>query len=586
MKGQFFINEIDCKFSLRDSKSDKPTPVYFATRILNIPIKVSLRVRVYPDQWNSKRQEAYLSCRLSELDYRNNLIVNERINKLKVYFSEFKCYLCEHPDEIEEKAIRLLKQFISQVTMKGKPEKPATFILKQLNEANQIADSSKRQHLMNLNKFKRFLDDSQIQDSWDSMNLETFNRYQEQLVTEKANPTTISNIVKGTLFSLLKKASKRTDIPFKWEQSNLESFEIVQDKSNKELARNKKVALTEEQVQQLYSFQPTGDEKRVKRFTEIRDLFVLQCLLGQRISDMEKFFTGNYEWDEENDTVSIIQQKTGSRAIIPLTSLSRELISKYKGTPILYYNSKKTSQLNKDLKVLAKDAGLNEPITYEEKGNKMTKPLHELIHTHTARHSFVTIMCRKGIPKDTIIIATGHEDTKMIDEVYSHLTIKDKSKKVREAFGASKVSSANSRESQTSEGKVTDLDTMLQELFRENDLLNLKKLFHNKVDISALEKTAEVKKLLEDISRAEKYRAALQKYYQEDSTELKQRLVEILRMTTLLDSDRNLLRIVVTTLQELGLNCVYADRTYKYPGKTAREAYLLVITNKNGVIIQ
>lgn len=124
---------------------------------------------------------------------------------------------------------------------------------------------------------------------------------------------------------------------------------MVKDTSNKELARNKKIALTEEQVQQLYSFQPTGDENRVKKFIEIRDLFVLQCLLGQRISDMSKFFTGDYEWDEENETVSIIQQKTGSRAIIPLTSLSKELISKYKGVSARYYRSNNVSQLNKDL---------------------------------------------------------------------------------------------------------------------------------------------------------------------------------------------------------------------------------------------
>ena len=43
-------------------------------------------------------------------------------------------------------------------------------------------------------------------------------------------------------------------------------------------------------------------------------------------------------------------------------------------------------------------------------------------------------MCRKDIPKETVILATGHEDTKMIDEVYSHLNHKDKSRKVAAAF--------------------------------------------------------------------------------------------------------------------------------------------------------
>ena len=39
----------------------------------------------------------------------------------------------------------------------------------------------------------------------------------------------------STFFAILRKASKRIDIPFKWEESNLESFELVKDKSNKEL---------------------------------------------------------------------------------------------------------------------------------------------------------------------------------------------------------------------------------------------------------------------------------------------------------------------------------------------------------------
>ena len=78
--------------------------------------------------------------------------------------------------------------------------------------------------------------------------------------------------------------------------------------------------------------------------------------------------------------------------------------------------------------------GFNEEITYEENGKQITEPLYELVHTHTARHTFVTIMCRKDIPKETVILATGHEDTKMIDEVYSHLNHKDKARKVAVAF--------------------------------------------------------------------------------------------------------------------------------------------------------
>lgn len=433
MNAQFFINEIGCKFNLRKPKSEKPTNVYFVARISNKQIKLSTGVRVYPGQWNVKKQEAYTSCRLTELDNENNTIVNEKINKLKLYFSEYKRYLCDHPEEIERRAIILLKQYIYKDTMKKKTEKPATFIMKQIVEEKDTEESSKDQYRFNIDKFKRFLKENSIPDTWESMNLDTFIKYQQYLVEDGKKASTVKNIMKGTFFSVLRKASKRPDIPFKWDESNLESFELVKDKSNKELARNKEVALTEKQIKRLYEHQLTGTEKQIKKKMEIRDLFVLQCLVGQRISDMQKLFNGDNERDEENGTISIVQQKTGARSIIPLVPMAEEIINKYTGKEIKYYKEKR-SELNKELKVIAQEAGLDELVTYEENGTKYTKPLYELLHTHSARHTFSTIMCRKGISREDIIIATGHENTQMLDKIYAHLTAKDKSKKVTNAF--------------------------------------------------------------------------------------------------------------------------------------------------------
>ena len=43
-----------------------------------------------------------------------------------------------------------------------------------------------------------------------------------------------------------------------------------------------------------------------------------------------------------------------------------------------------------------------------------------MIHTHIARHTFITLMCRLGVSKEDVIIATAHTDTTMIDDVYLH----------------------------------------------------------------------------------------------------------------------------------------------------------------------
>ena len=434
MERQIFINEMQARFNLRKPRSEKPTNLYLVCRINNKQVKLSTGVKIYPDHWNEKRQEVYISVRLSEIDNINNTIVNKKITKLKEYFIEFKHYLCMHPDEIGE-SMKLLKQHIYKDRMKKELQKPATFIMKQIIEAKNCAESSKKQYRSNIDKFERFLKENEIPNTWESMNLDTINRYQKQIIKE--NPlhphNTLRNIIKGTIFNLLGIADKRLDIPFKWSDSNLNSFEFVKDKSNKELADNKKVSLTEEQLNKFYKHIITGTERQIKKYTEIRDLFILQCLVGQRIGDMQKFFNGDNEMDEEAGTISIIQQKTKARAIIPLLPLAKEIISKYENKELLYYKERK-SIVNEALKEVAEQAGLDEPITYEENGIKQTQPLYKLLHTHTARHTFITILCRKGIPKETVIIATGHEDTKMIDKVYSHLNSKDKAKKVSNAF--------------------------------------------------------------------------------------------------------------------------------------------------------
>lgn len=597
MNAQFFINEIGCKFNLRKPKSEKPTNVYFVARIRNKQIKLSTGVRVYPDQWNVKKQEAYISCRLTELDNENNTIVNEKIGKLKLYFSEYKQYLCDHPEEIERRAIILLKQYIYKDTMKKKTEKPATFIMKQIVEEKDIVDSSKIQYRSNISKFKRFLDENSIPDTWESMNLDTFTKYQQHLIEEGKEDnkegkkaSTIKNIIKGTFFGVLREVSKRLDIPFKWEESNLESFDLVKDKSNKELARNKEVALTEEQIKQLYEYQLSGTENQIKKKTEIKDLFVLQCLVGQRISDMYKFFNGDNERDEENGTISIVQQKTGARAIIPLVPLAEEIIDKYTGAEIKYYKERR-SALNGELKVIAQEAGLNELVTYEENGTKYTKPLYELLHTHTARHTFSTIMCRRGVPREDIIIATGHEDTQMLDKIYAHLTAKDKSRKVTSAFkkklgdgifdmgGQPEPEDDVQTPTPTVPARPKQKADVFNHVFAGDLLLKLSRLKNKGIDITRLPDTEEAVKILKDIGRIDE----IDKDKYKDNTRLRDKVARIASVVWFIAFKRNdavLIQMFQNNITELGLRNIFLN------GEIMREARLESLMNGDEKVLK
>lgn len=88
MAGQIFINEVRCNFNLREPKADKPTNIYLVASINNKQVKLATGVKVYPSQWNAKKQEAYVSVRLTELDNTNNTIANDKLNELKNSFVE------------------------------------------------------------------------------------------------------------------------------------------------------------------------------------------------------------------------------------------------------------------------------------------------------------------------------------------------------------------------------------------------------------------------------------------------------------------------------------------------------------------
>ena len=299
MENQIFVNEITCNFNLREPRAKKPTNIYFIVCIEGKQLKFSTGVKIYPEQWNKKKQEAYISFRLSELDNQNNAIVNAKITSMRKDFMDYKTYLCENPKEIIYR-IPLLKRFIYKDSMKKKASISAIAMMRKIIESRQSKESTKSQYNNTIDKFERYLKENNIEDDFKNMNLKTINGYQQYLLDENTKPITIGNISRGTLFPILRKADKNIDMPFDWRTSNLDSFELVRDNSNKEMADNKKVTLSEEQVMQIHAFEITKEsikdiykqeiqDVHLQRFQEIKDMFVFQCLVGQRISDLPKF---------------------------------------------------------------------------------------------------------------------------------------------------------------------------------------------------------------------------------------------------------------------------------------------------------
>lgn len=71
-------------------------------------------------------------------------------------------------------------------------------------------------------------------------------------------------------------------------------------------------------------------------------------------------------------------------------------------------NVKDGQKLNKDLRELARMAGLDRLVKFEEKGRTVEKHLYELIASHFGRHTYITRMADAGMDDKANKYTTGH----------------------------------------------------------------------------------------------------------------------------------------------------------------------------------
>lgn len=547
MAEQYFF-ECKLNFNLCMPKSNKPTLIYAVIYFRRKQYKISTGVKVYPSQWNKLKQIAIISNELTKLDNYNNAIVNDRLKKILISFEQSKFYLCDHIEVIDD-FYRYLKTYINpKMSIKMKTKKKTVecsvidCLCRELSSETKIDDKTKNEYGKKLHHFSLFLKGKGIPDTWANMNKETLEAYKTYMVDKEYIVTTINDrlrFIKGRLLNAYESGMYKD---FDFYLNKCADVKTVPDKRNKNERKSKQVALTQEQIVQICEL-----PLKHKAHEAIRDLFVLQCLVGQRISDIPKLLMGNYEIisvknraGEPIDLIKIIAQKTNTPALLYLFPQAKSILDKYSKEEIQFLLKKgkddneteklNGNRINERIKVICKKAGLTSTVSYtEQKGTEkriVTKKLCELIHSHTARHTFITFMCHAGIPKETVIIATAHEDTDMINEVYLHDSSEDKAKELLDAIESASnkllfmpsqkqdeirdnlvVSPTDVSVKTTSICSIENLDDVLDYLFAEKDQNILRDIFRSVGEVitkgTVEDKARKIVKVVSDIDKLE-----------------------------------------------------------------------------------
>lgn len=144
-----------------------------------------------------------------------------------------------------------------------------------------------------------------------------------------------------------------------------------------------------------------------------RDIFVFQCLIGCRVSDLWAMTKGNIV----NGAIEYIPRKTKDNEAItvrvPLNSIALEILEKYKdckGGSLLPFTSQQ--QYNRDIKTMFRESGLTRivtvinPTTREEE----KRPICDVASSHLARRCFIGNLYKKVKDPNLIGKLSGHTE--------------------------------------------------------------------------------------------------------------------------------------------------------------------------------
>lgn len=284
---------------------------------------------------------------------------------------------------------------------------------------------------------------------FDDMVMDFYDDWKQFFIRKQYSPNTIGRHIRNLkIFLYAAKDMKLT---------TTNEFESSRFSADREDVDN--VYLTEDRVAQMYDFNPTDrkqldelisrapmkerailrelTEKSTSRrlLEEAKDIFVVGCLTGQRVSDYKRISEEMVvRLRDGKEYVQLIQEKTDKEVFLPLDIRVHRILNKYGGKLPKIYDQ----HLNERIKVVGRLLGWTEKAGIMEHRGIMAirsrKKFYECIKTHTARRTFATNAYKNGISLSSIMAVTGHSSEQMLRK-YLKLDNKERAIMAAAEFG-------------------------------------------------------------------------------------------------------------------------------------------------------
>ena len=393
---------IKTTFVLKEPKSSSETIIYLVMRWDGLQMKISTKQKVNPKFWNKERLKVK-----ETISEKNHQHINKELVEIeKVAYKMFNSFtdtFKRKPNSEELKNLIEQEYFQNNPMFKKVDKKTILDYFDDYIETikSTTAHTTVQKYKQAKENFKVFQKDKKRIYNTEMIDLKFRNEYVEYLIeTKKYAPTTVYRKMKflRTVLYFIENLGIKVN-PF-LHNSRFLTKDIEVDN----------IALSENEIDEMERLNLSNN----KRLEQVRDLFLVACYTGQRFSDLNKINQSNIIDDEY---IAIRQQKTNEQLTLPLLKVVKTILVKYS------YKLPKISNVkfNEYIKDVAK---LCETLNKQYNGDNK-KVRWQMISSHTARRTFVTLNYGKGVDLDTLKLGTGHKQTKTLQ---TYIKMNDKQK--------------------------------------------------------------------------------------------------------------------------------------------------------------
>lgn len=259
-----------------------------------------------------------------------------------------------------------------------------------------------------LNKLREFETFARYRVKFDRVNIDFYNRFKRWFFAQGFSRNYFGNIMK--VIKQVYKEARDVDHLHNGTGTDHRDFTCPNDTADsvylspEELDRIRALKIDASTVQDP-KHPISGDwmTKRITALTRARNLFLIGCYTGLRVSDFSRLRDAHID-----KFITIKTQKTGTPVVIPIHPVVREIID----SGFDLSDTVSDQKLNVHIKELCRMAGIDEDVLVNKniggRNTEVVLPKYQLVSSHTARRSFATNAYKAGVPTIAIMKITGH----------------------------------------------------------------------------------------------------------------------------------------------------------------------------------